>query len=208
MSSSYIRSTARLSEVASIVLAAAVALIFSASAIAAETGKPELLSVKPKKYNIRLNMVDLFVGSYGAEGDIRLTDTITVGPSLAYIYAESGAVTLKAYRIGFRANWFRTGTWQTDGWYLGVFGQYNPVQATEEVANGRDKVSEECVFAGGLIYGRGWMWTSGMNIRIGAGFTYYKAPSTYDPSSNRSSVSLFWFAGILPTAEFSVGYSF
>lgn len=151
--------------------------------------------------NVRINPFVWLIGFFNADIDIGLSESFTLGPSLGYLSASSGDVSLGAYTIGARANLFVSGTRFSDGFYLGPYVS----MAVASVELGDDKTDLRSTTVGSY-FGYGWYWPSGFNMHLGLGAQYVGMPESVEFDGVDTEVPS--IQGFGPTMEFSMGYAF
>lgn len=158
-----------------LIVSALLALALSTSAFAAD-------------YNIRVNPLSLLSGSFNAQFDFAMGDSMTVGPTLGYAGGTYNGVSAAALALGARADFALGHARLSDGWYLAPNFLYVMASGSGASAGG---------FSAGVLAGYGWYWNGGFNMGVGLGAQYLSISS-----------GLASYAGVLPGFEFNLGFAF
>lgn len=152
----------------------------------------ELVSVDaPVRWiNFRVNPVNMALGAWNADVDFAVADWLTVGPTFTYYLGSRSQVTsvnglittdekskFGAYNFGVRANLYFDHSRLTDGWILAPYVGIAPGTSTF-TRNGKEFEGKFTGFIAGIVFSRQWVWTSGLNLTLGAGFAYVGLPQT------------------------------
>ncbi len=163
-------------------------------------------TANPHSVNLRMDPVSLLGGVANVDLDFRLSNTITLGPTLEYLNNSVGTVTYSAYSVGVRMNFYPGGEALAEsGWYIGPSLKY--VSAKAEVG------SKTASLSGGALTtvgGYHWMWDS-FNMMLGGGFVATSFPNkvTVKDSANGSTEEVSVGAvGTGATIEFALGFAF
>lgn len=152
-----------------LVLAIAVSMTLPAAAKTGPTNPSKFSG--SNGYNFRISPLSLLVGGIAANFDMAINSEWTVGPTVSYLNWKIGKgstlsedISLSAYSIGARANWYKNGV-HSDGMYLAPALVYSAATATA----GTSKGEASGLFLSGVI-GYGWFWDS-FNMLLGGGFS-------------------------------------
>ena len=132
-------------------------------------------------FNISINPILMPLGFFDLQFDVGITDAMTIGAFGTRFQYESFNMTTLGGRVNYHLNKQRL----TDGWYLSPYAQY--MLSSEDFNS----------FSAGAIVGHQWVYSTGFNIMVGAGASYYASRSLLTTHS-----------GIWPTVEFRLGYTF
>jgi len=152
--------------------------------------------------NVRVNPLGLLVGTLSGDFDIKVSDRITIGPSLSYFSASMLFTKLTGFGIGARANIYLTGDAMTSSWILGPGIGFSAFS----VDTGFEKGSSSGLYLGTVV-GYQWVFGNGLNINLGAGANYYTQGSTV-VADNGTQIDVPFFHGIAPSGEVTIGYAF
>jgi hypothetical protein len=137
--------------------------------------------------NVRVSALALLAGYVNVDGDWKIDDTITVGPSFTYWNwrgkdADNAGIRdeIKIVGIGVRGNYYPKGVF-IDGWYASGFVQYNRLTVTAMT----DSTSSSNVWAKasvtgirpGVVGGYHWFWDN-FNLNLGAGLETFIGKNT------------------------------
>lgn len=137
----------------------------------------------PYKYALRTNPLNLGITYPNIDFDIRITDNITIGPTLA-VFLRSGDT---LFSFGGRSNIYLTGEVFTSGVIVSPLVTFNIVTGT--------LTSAVAVGFGGTV-GYQWVLDKGFVLELGGGFQYLAGGYT-------SAV-----LGALPILDFNMGVAF
>jgi len=152
--------------------------------------------------NVRVNPLGLLIGTLGAEIDIGVGESVTVGPAVSLMSLTAGTTSVNAFSFGVRANFYLGGPRFTDGWFVGPSAIYAPMTITVGDATGSANA-----FAIGAVAGYQWVWDSGFNINLAGGAAYYTAAADVTLDDD-TSIAMPGFSGVGPALEFSLGWAF
>lgn len=166
-------------------------------------------------YNIRINPLGLLLGEIGADIDFGISESVTLGPSVSYLKAsatdDSGnSVTATAAAFGLRANFYLSNKRFHDGWYLAPSAYYIPLTVSDTISGSSYSATLHMLEVEALC-GYQWVWKNGFNMTLGAGVGYYSASSSVtitNSSGGTSAATIPIFAGVVPAAEFGLGWVF
>lgn len=163
-------------------------LAFSSLAIAEE-------EVDAKKYNVTINPIGLFFGTYNGSIDVGISNDITLGIGGAYLSVSNYSRTKTATGVGgdLRMTYYIDGAILTDGWYLSPLIEYVSANTFTGSASGAG-------FSG--LAGYQWVYHSGFNMMLGGGLSYYAF------NSNIGDLTIQSFSGFHPRVEFNLGFAF
>jgi hypothetical protein len=160
--------------------------------------------------NVRINPLAALFGMLNAEIDFKMSDSLTVGPSLSYWSISLGDVSFSAYSLGVRANYyFGGGALDTDGWYLGPYAAFASMTVEEDLLGDNFSASASGFGLGAMI-GHQWMWET-FNINLGLGFGYYMIDETQTAENDdgvEREVDVPAAAGTSVGLEFTLGWAF
>jgi hypothetical protein len=128
-----------------------------------------------KSVNLRMNPLLLLVGYANLDVDIKLSNMVTLGPSIGYLNYTSkdiaGDVKSYAYDLGIRANIYPGAEALAEhGWYIGPSLHY--IYAKAELGT---KSAELSGYSFNLVGGYHWIWES-FNLMLGAGLSATSFP--------------------------------
>jgi hypothetical protein len=157
-----------------------------------------------RNFDIRLNPLNFFLVRFGIDFDIKLTNWLTLGPSVSigspslnYGYGFGGTTTYTTFSLGARSNIYLSGNAIASSFYIGPSISFENWATTNNSFNS---------FLIASTFGYHWVFDSGFNIMLGAGAVVgVGGTSTYNGESN--GVSSF-VTGVLPTVEFTLGWAF
>jgi hypothetical protein len=174
-------------------------------ALSATAAKSPTLSASvstSKSLNVRVNPLGLAIGSISAEGDFKINEKWTLGPSLSHFSANFFFTELNGWGFGARSNYYLTGNVFEDSWIVGTSVGLSVVNVrflTEEA-------SSLGVFVNALL-GYQWVWKSGLNMQLALGGSWFSQGSEMQSDSG-ATIDVPFYHGIKPAAEFTVGYVF
>lgn len=131
-----------------------------------------------KSANIRMNPFFFLLGFFNFEIDIGVLDSLTVGPILGFY---GGSLEDKGYMLGGRLNVYVSGDRFVDGWYVSPFGYFLFSDS-----------STRSIYNVGAVFGYGWFWESGFNMKLGFG----GALRTFGETEAVIGPSLDWTLGV------------
>lgn len=181
---------------------AALLTIAGTSAIGAKQAQISENVSSDKTFNVRVNPLGLAIGSLSAEGDFRLSDKWTLGPSISHYSADFLFTSLSGWGFGARSNYYLTGNVFEDSWIVGT----SVGLSTVSVTLGADKASGVGLFLQSVL-GYQWVWTSGLNLQLALGGSWYSQGSELR-ADNGTVIDVPFYHGIKPAAELTVGYVF
>ncbi len=156
--------------------------------------------------NLRMDPLSLLVGIANVDMDFKLSKSITLGPTLAYLNRTVGTLKSTAYSVGIRMNFYPGGeALESHGWYIGPSLKY--VTAKAEVGTKSAELSGGSLTTVG---GYHWMWDS-FNLMVGGGFVATSFPNkvTVKDSSNGTQEEVSVSAiGTGATIEATLGFAF
>ncbi|MCB0405150.1 MAG: DUF3575 domain-containing protein [Bdellovibrionales bacterium] len=155
-----------------------------------------------KGVNIRVNPLGLVLGSLSGDVDFRVSDKVTLGPSIGYLAANFLFAELTGVGIGVRANYYLTGDAMNTGWYVGPSAGLSIVSVRALGSQG----SQAGMYIGSVI-GRQWVWENGLNVNLALGASWYSNGDTIR-ADNGGTISVPFYYGFQPSGEISLGYAF
>ncbi len=141
--------------------------------------------------NVTVNPLGLFVGSANVGVDFPVAPNITVGPSLSFAQYSTLTTEGTGFGIGAKSDIYLSGEVFADSWVVQPFAAFGQVSVNDASSSG---------LSIGVLFGHSWFWPSGFNINAGLGAQYL----SYDFEA----VGLGSVSGILPAANFALGYAF
>jgi hypothetical protein len=141
-----------------------------------------------RSVNFRVNPVMIGVGAWNVDVDFAVNNWLTLGPTFTY-YLGNKRVTVFSgetiisderskfggYNFGVRANLYISGQRFTDGWILAPYAGIVPGTASFN-RNGKEFEGKFTGVIAGLVFSHQWIWASGLNLTVGAGFAYVGLP--------------------------------
>lgn len=157
----------------------------------------DLVVVEPpaRHVNLRVNPLTLGMGHWNVDVDIGVTNWLTVGPTFAFhrgyrktsvsiggALSSSENSNFGAYAMGVRANVYVSGQRFRDGWVLAPFAAIAPGFVTVN-QNGKEFEGKFTGAIFGMLFTRQFVWDSGINVNVGAGFAYMGLPDNVTASA-------------------------
>ena len=156
-------------------------------------------------FNLRMDPLSLLLGVANVDMDFKLSKSITLGPTLAYLSNSIGTTTYTAYSVGVRMNFYPGGeALEESGWYIGPSVKY--VSAKAEVGTKSASLSGGALTTVG---GYHWMWDS-FNLMLGGGFVATSFPNKVtvkDSNGTQEEVSV-GAIGTGASLEATLGFAF
>ena len=170
-----------------------------------------------KKFEAKINPLGLFFGVPEISGEYIVSDHFAAELTLGFAFGKSsisGTVgsnnSEKPNQSGFgikaAAKYYFSPDEGADGWYGGIYLRQESLNLSySNTYSNYDYTSS--VFAGGVEFGKKWVWDSGFLIELGAGVGR-PFSETRKYSNRNSDYDTNYEVGVDFTGKFAVGYRF
>lgn len=162
-------------------------------------------------WNVRTSPIMNLIGIYNLEVDYAITPQWTLGPLLNDFDFEYSDTEVDSFMYGVRANYYLDSALD-GGWVASLSATYGSIDISEpgtisgvEV----DYTASTSVRVYTALFSYQAMWDS-FNMMFGLGATYFSLPETVFGINgvNKIPISTSFISGVLPNAEFSLGWRF
>lgn len=173
--------------------------------------EPETAARSDRFMSARVNPFTSLLGLIYADAGIAIADQFLIGPSLRIANYNLFFVKEESLGIGARAAWYAQGPFK-HSFYVAT----TPLYSWGRVSSRAFSATAEAKFNRfylDVIGGYQWHWSS-FNLGLGAGLAYNGVSLSElkgEAGDLKGDIPTFGFtsaAGILPTAEFTIGWSF
>lgn len=153
-------------------------------------------TTQDRNVNITIDPLSMILGIFDAGADFRVNSNLTLGGYFKFASYEftnsslTGSSRLTAYGGGAKMHYYLTNNALEDSWYVSPSIGFMPVQTFG---------STQSVFSTGTTIGYQWVYNSGFNMNLGFGVQYISISSDMTDS---------YLRGIIPAAEFRMGFAF
>lgn len=141
--------------------------------------------------NITVNPLGLLLGAANVGVEFKLTDSVALGPQLAFAKVSSGINDATGLGAGVKADFYLSSSTFSDSWVLSPSVNYFRFTNNSQTASGLSLAA---------IIGYSWFWPSGFNMNLGFGIQYLTLDFT--------DLGLASVSGTLPAGNFSLGWAF
>jgi len=176
---------------------------------------------RARRFNVSLNPLSLISGALSTGFEWRAADHLTMGPYLHYDASGSGDNQTSNIGLGFRTDYAFSGVFN-DGWYVSPFisrYSFKGHNASTDTTNGANTtIASQYEYDAlniGAVAGYGWYWSSGFNLRLGAGLMHTTLSGDFSISDDSSSGANPIIgsndspaSGLLPTGELIFAWAF
>lgn len=170
-----------------------------------------------KKIEAKINPLGALFGQPDISAEYIVSDNFGVELSLGFAFGKTGtAVTVGSFtsekptQSGFgvkgSAKYYFNPDEGGDGWYGGVYVRQETLNLTYDNTFSTNDYKSS-IFAGGIEFGKKWLFDSGLLIEVGAGFGRpFSESRTFTNSTSDYNANI--EIGIDFTGKFAVGYRF
>lgn len=159
------------------------------------------------EFNIKTSPLSAAIGISNVELDIKVSEHFTVGPSYSGFNYEHSDVNFGSNAYGVRANYY-FGKALKGGWLVGMSATYGDftISQTDSGSEYSTKTSTRVYTA---LFEYQAMWNH-FNMTFGIGASYFSLPGTVTGYSGVDllEIDTSFLSGLLPNAEFTVGWRF
>lgn len=161
--------------------------------------------------NLRTQPIGYLVPILNAELDIGVSESWTLGPTVAFLNHKYGDYQLTAGAVGIAGMYYISGKRFTDSWYINPAIQWESIKVTttDPYYGDLSWTGTATVLSG--IAGYQWFWESGFNITLGAGLSLSNLNKVELKDSSgtvRESYSRAGYTSAGLAIDFSLGYQF
>jgi hypothetical protein len=167
-----------------------------------------------KSNNISVNPLGLLFGTVSLGYEHKLSNTTSLGVFGSYADLKISDFRFTVYSLGLRSNFaLSSNDILADGWYVAPLVQYSSIEWTFK-SDEDGKVNEPTTTMSlAAIFGYGWFWGSGFNIRLGLGpqlsrITFGKIEVENEDGTKETPERDRSFSGVSLTGEFTMGIAF
>ncbi len=167
-----------------------------------------------KKIEAKINPLGALFGQPEISGEYIVSDSFGVELTLGVAFGKSSGISVNGSEVptqsGFgvkgSAKYYFNPDEGGDGWYGGIYVRQESLNLSYDAANSISDYKSS-VFAGGVEFGKKWLFDSGILIELGAGLGRpFSESRTFTNSTSDYNAN--FEIGIDFTGKFAVGYRF
>lgn len=160
------------------------------------------MSAEAKNINLTSNPVGLLINQANLGVDYGINNKISLGVHGAFIFGfkadEPKGIKASGMEVGLRAH-YHASSFEEDGYYGTVGASLSSVELSNSLGEKEDLIA----YHPRLLGGYQWVWDSGANLKLGAGFV--QAHNSKTKAFNRSPVEI-KRSVTLPAVELEFGF--